>query len=409
MRHWEMLYRRPPWSMDVCVFAVALMLHAPLVFFHMKAPHARKRGTTIQIDMVEKMIEQKKEKAVTLPPKPPSVTKVAEDIKKKMQEAVKPPPPPPPVLPKLNIPEPPKLAAPKLTAPAPLPATRSLPPVALPKLSDRGSLAQAPTALAGSRLGDLKAAQGATLAAQGKTFSSVNTGPVISGREGFAVKQDSLAGIGGGAEIKLGGGPVLVMPTAKTSREDQRVFAPAGSVDRGSLASAPASGGLKGAGAAAPSLAIPTGGRAQPVAAAPLVKSEKVFSSPTLVDAGSVGGLPGGSGSALPELPRKPARPAKPLFSIVGPLENRGVLYKQLPEFPDWALARGMDASVVLKFTVSPDGGVKGDSLSTVRTSGDPRLDRLAMDALKGWRFEPLPPDRSEDQTGQITMNFTVR
>jgi len=57
------------------------------------------------------------------------------------------------------------------------------------------------------------------------------------------------------------------------------------------------------------------------------------------------------------------------------------------PHYPPDALRRGEQGTVVLRVWVAVDGGVR--RIEIARSSGWPRLDRAARDAVKLWRFRP--------------------
>ncbi len=96
----------------------------------------------------------------------------------------------------------------------------------------------------------------------------------------------------------------------------------------------------------------------------------------------------------------------KETVKITGPLEKRKVISSQVPQYPDWARAKNIEADVAIKFTVSPSGEVL-DNMVVERTSGYPQLDRLALQTLKNWRFSALT-NNSEDQWGVITFRFRL-
>ncbi|MBI5630213.1 MAG: TonB family protein [Elusimicrobia bacterium] len=91
---------------------------------------------------------------------------------------------------------------------------------------------------------------------------------------------------------------------------------------------------------------------------------------------------------------------------IEGPLSGRKVLSYVIPEFPAWARDLGVhEASLSIRFDVSPQGAVLPQML-VERTSGFGRLDRLALEALRQWRFAPLAGGRR--QWGIITFRFLL-
>jgi protein TonB len=95
---------------------------------------------------------------------------------------------------------------------------------------------------------------------------------------------------------------------------------------------------------------------------------------------------------------------SKEKVKITGPLSARKVLKYVIPEYPEWAKARGIEADVSIRFTVNAIGDVETSVVET--TSGYPQLDRLALDALKLWKYSPLPGQDS--QWGVITFRFLM-
>jgi protein TonB len=94
---------------------------------------------------------------------------------------------------------------------------------------------------------------------------------------------------------------------------------------------------------------------------------------------------------------------------IEGPLSARRLLEGSLPAFPAWLKDLGVvDADVSVRIFVSPAGLVLEDRMRVERTSGYGRLDRLAMDHLKKWRFDPLRLDDPRTEWGVITFRFIL-
>lgn len=79
---------------------------------------------------------------------------------------------------------------------------------------------------------------------------------------------------------------------------------------------------------------------------------------------------------------------------------NRIVLYKVLPKYPP---GYNVSAQIKIKFTVSPEGVVI--SMLPLQ-KGDPILERVAMDALRQWRFNRLKDNK--EMYGIITFTFRV-
>jgi TonB family protein len=100
------------------------------------------------------------------------------------------------------------------------------------------------------------------------------------------------------------------------------------------------------------------------------------------------------------------AAAAPKAVDIEGPLADRRVTAYKVPSFPDWLKNRGiLEADVRIRFTVDETGAVR-PGMRVVSTSGYERLDALAMDALKVWRFEPKPGAGVE--WGVITFRFVL-
>lgn len=95
------------------------------------------------------------------------------------------------------------------------------------------------------------------------------------------------------------------------------------------------------------------------------------------------------------------------MFTITGELSDRKILRQVAPEYPAWAQEQGISASVVLEFTVDPSGTVK-NNIVVRRTSGYPKLDETAIQALRQWKFVPLPEGTNRDEVGMITFNYSL-
>ncbi len=88
---------------------------------------------------------------------------------------------------------------------------------------------------------------------------------------------------------------------------------------------------------------------------------------------------------------------------IKGPAGKREILYK--PEIPEVKIDR--EGEVELKFWVLPDGSV-GRVFSLLR--GDAELERIAINYIKQWRFNPLDEGRlTVEQWGTITVKFRLK
>jgi len=103
----------------------------------------------------------------------------------------------------------------------------------------------------------------------------------------------------------------------------------------------------------------------------------------------------------------KKEKPRKKSVEISGPVVGRKIVASYLPAYPDWARAQHIEADVVIRFYVSPQGNVR-EKLYLERTSGYSKLDQLAMEAIKKWIFEPLETTGG-DQWGIITFRYLLK
>ncbi|MDZ7338115.1 MAG: TonB family protein [candidate division KSB1 bacterium] len=99
-----------------------------------------------------------------------------------------------------------------------------------------------------------------------------------------------------------------------------------------------------------------------------------------------------------------PSAGAQESFRIEGEAAQREILYKVIPEYPP-GLQR--EAVVRVRFVVLPDGSVGG---MVPLLKGDATLERLTLEALRQWRFNPLPPHVPQNEvTGIITFRYLLR
>jgi len=121
------------------------------------------------------------------------------------------------------------------------------------------------------------------------------------------------------------------------------------------------------------------------------------------------GGFPG----AMPVIEEpdvqtsRPSDPAHANGPVEGPLANRVILRRIIPEYPTWAEEQGIVGSVRLYITVTKDGMVRS-TIRITKTSGSAELDRLAVDALKQWRFSPIPSTEESSEWGIVTFFFSL-
>ncbi len=85
---------------------------------------------------------------------------------------------------------------------------------------------------------------------------------------------------------------------------------------------------------------------------------------------------------------------------------GRSVRYAEPLDYPDWAKEQGIDAKVMLRFKVYPNGTVDSQ-IVVVKTSGWRQLDEEAMKALRNYQFEPLASGAPQvAQWGELAFHF---
>ena len=98
------------------------------------------------------------------------------------------------------------------------------------------------------------------------------------------------------------------------------------------------------------------------------------------------------------------AAPGEVSYALDGPVGDRRVIERVLPQSPDWVGARGLDLMVTIRFQVLPDGRVKPGAVIE-KTSGFPEIDRRALKAIRQWIFEAAPADAPQTW-GRVVLRF---
>ena len=92
-----------------------------------------------------------------------------------------------------------------------------------------------------------------------------------------------------------------------------------------------------------------------------------------------------------------------PASAIVGPAAERRVIFQ--PPLPNATVES--ESELELRFWILPNGAV--GRVVPVKKA-DPRLEALAINYLRSWRFNPLPSDAPQDeQWGIIPFKFRIR
>ncbi len=91
-------------------------------------------------------------------------------------------------------------------------------------------------------------------------------------------------------------------------------------------------------------------------------------------------------------------------FQIEGQAASRTVVFKVIPEYPE---DRQAQATIKISFTVLPNGLV-GEIIPVIKS--DAVLEKITLDALRQWRFNPLPADAPQRvERGVITFRYLLK
>lgn len=92
----------------------------------------------------------------------------------------------------------------------------------------------------------------------------------------------------------------------------------------------------------------------------------------------------------------------------VGPSASADYLKNPHPKYPKISLRRKEAGTVLLALTVTAEGRAK--DVRVLKTSGYPRLDKAALDAVKDWRFIPAKRlGRPVDADYELPIHFKLR
>jgi protein TonB len=95
-------------------------------------------------------------------------------------------------------------------------------------------------------------------------------------------------------------------------------------------------------------------------------------------------------------------------MTISGQIAGRKILTSVPPEYSAAARKNGWEGVVAVHFTVLADGRVK-DNVFFEQTSAHRDLNKAAMDAIREFRFAPLPAGQAAvEQWGIITIVFKL-
>lgn len=96
-------------------------------------------------------------------------------------------------------------------------------------------------------------------------------------------------------------------------------------------------------------------------------------------------------------------------MTISGQIQGRKILQSAAPQYSAQARRNGWEGVVAVRFTVLPDGRVK-DNVLLAQSSAHRDLNQSAMEAIRQFRFAPLPAgEPAVEQWGIITIIFRLK
>lgn len=95
------------------------------------------------------------------------------------------------------------------------------------------------------------------------------------------------------------------------------------------------------------------------------------------------------------------ANPAPAAATVTPPLANANYLHNPAPEYPQSAINRGLEGTVLLKVQVNPAG--KATDVQIYKSSGASALDEAALGTVRRWSFVPAKRG-SEAVSGQVIV-----
>ncbi len=91
-------------------------------------------------------------------------------------------------------------------------------------------------------------------------------------------------------------------------------------------------------------------------------------------------------------------------FKLIGELSKRELIHFEKPKYPTGANA---NTEVKLQISANPDGTIK--TIDILKTGGL-LFDQSAIQAVREWRFQPLPPFAEQKvQSGIVTIYFEIK
>ncbi len=379
-RHWDLVYGRPPISLDAVLFGVAVAIHLPLFLLHFKAPLPPSQSAESKSDFDNRVafVDEIMNRPVVPPPSIPDFI-VRPPISKLVPAHTL----PPIAIPPINVT--PGLSRESLGTPGITPPKiNGISPNPIAGPIGNGPLAGGAPSIAGIPTGDKIALPG--LGGDGTAGRTANLSSRIS-----PLAPNEVEGIGGGA-ISAGHTPVVSIPEPARPTLALALL-PAGHAHPEKISPGRANfleakphsnqGILKGPGVGVVAPIVPRLGKGEPDFPQPVLEAHS--------------------------FPSTAAGRKMENFPIYGELKDRVVKYQELPEVPDAFKKKGEQNVVQFRFWVTRDGRVK-ENIELLKGSGSAGLDEIARTALLHWVFSALPPEKGNlVQSGTIEFKFSFK
>ena len=106
-----------------------------------------------------------------------------------------------------------------------------------------------------------------------------------------------------------------------------------------------------------------------------------------------------------PPLPQIRTNQSFPHSGIYGPGGSRRLLFKVLPDYPEWAEEEGVECALLLKLWILPNGSV--EKVEVEKSSGYSRIDLISAEGAKKWRFNSVSDTKKV--WGMLPLKFQLQ
>lgn len=83
-------------------------------------------------------------------------------------------------------------------------------------------------------------------------------------------------------------------------------------------------------------------------------------------------------------------------------------VHRQQPQYPLYALRKGIEGSVEVLFKIDASGRVLPNTLEVIKSTPPNIFDRSAINAIKTWRFEALAKGDTSERLVKYTLHYSM-